>query len=104
MYEKRKTYRENCSSVYTLNTWTDKKKSEVKALLDAGYYVYLGCEAIGHSLSAMVKYQGIEWVKEEYGDQVEVVEVENEISCFNPKVHLKGVNVNYGTTEFEEYL
>lgn len=104
MYEKRKVYRENCTSVYTLNRWSDEKKQQVRDALENGYYVYLGCSAIGHTLSAMVEYQGLEWVQKEYGDAVEIIEVENEISCFNPKVHLVGKEADYGTTEFEEYI
>jgi len=104
MYEVRKVYRENCASVYTLNTWTDAKKAEIKEKLEAGYYVFLGSSAIGHTLSAMVERNGIKWVEEEYGDKAEVVYVKNEISCFNPKVHLKGVEADNGTTEFEEFI
>lgn len=104
MYEVRKVYRENCSSVYTLNTWTDEKKQEVRDLLEQGYYVFLGSSAIGHTLSDIVEYQGRRWVEEEYGDDIEIIEVKDEVSCFNPKVHLKGVEADNGTTEFEKYL
>lgn len=54
-------------SVYTLNTWTDDKKDEVRKYLEEGCFVYMGSTCIGHTLSEMVERDGIRWVVEEYG-------------------------------------
>ena len=61
-----------CKSVYTLNTWSDHKKEEVRALLKQGYWVHLGSSCIGHTMARFVEADGIKWVEEEYGDSVDV--------------------------------
>lgn len=59
-----------CRAVYTLNTWTDAKKAEVRKFLEDGYFVYMGSDCIGHTLAHMVEMAGIRWVVEEYGNSV----------------------------------
>ena len=60
--------------VYTLNTWTEDKKQEVRKYLEEGYFVHMGSDCIGHSLAEAVKYDGLRWVIEEYGTNVMIRE------------------------------
>ena len=62
----RKLNREDCRSVFTLNTWTEDKKQEVRDYLEEGYWVHLGSSCIGHTLAHMVERDGIKWVEEEF--------------------------------------
>lgn len=83
-----KVSKENYKSVYTLNTWTDEKKEEVRKLLEGGYYVTLASSATGHTLSEMVENDGIKWVVEEYGDKVEKVKIAG-VWLYDCFLHLK---------------
>lgn len=79
-----KVSKDKIKAVYTLNTWTNEKKEEVRNLLESGYYVTLASSATGHTLSEMVESDGIKWVVEEYGDKVEKVKIKSEwlYDCF----------------------
>lgn len=65
--------RENCVSIYTLNTWTDEHWKKAEEALEKGLAVHFGCTAIGHSLSERVEYEAEKWVRDNYGDRVEEV-------------------------------
>lgn len=74
--ESKKMHEENCKGVYTLNTWTDEKKAEARALLEQGYWVHFGSSCIGHTLAQMVESDGIRWARSEYGDALQVAQRE----------------------------
>lgn len=74
--EKRKMHDNDCATVYTLNTWTDEKKAEVRKLLEQGKWVRFGCTAIGHTRSAMTERDGLNWVMEEYVGIIRIAERE----------------------------
>jgi len=63
----------NGASVYTLNTWTEEKKQEVRDLLKAGKWVHLGSTALGHERARLTEYEGTNWLMEEYGEKVLVM-------------------------------
>lgn len=71
-------------SIFTLNHLDEDKIKEACALLEKGYYVELGASCIGHTLAAMVERQGIQKMREIYGDRLEVVRVNGWDHC-----HLK---------------
>lgn len=60
--------------VYTLNTWTEDKKDEVRKYLEEGYFVHMGSNCLGHSKAQAVAYDGLRWVVEEYGRNVMIRE------------------------------
>lgn len=61
-----------CKSVYTLNTWTEDRKTEARKLLEEGYWVHFGSTCIGHTLSRIVTNAGFAWAEEQYGDALEI--------------------------------
>lgn len=70
--ETRKMDETMCKAVYTLNTWTDDKKAEVRKYLENGDWVHLGASCTGHTLARMVESAGIKWVQDEYGDNIQI--------------------------------
>ena len=72
----RKIREEDIERVYTLNTWTDDKKEEVRKALETGKWVYLGSTAIGHTRAEMTERAGLKWLEEEYGNVIQMVQCE----------------------------
>ena len=62
---------------YTLNTWTDEIKAKIREALEAGMWVHLGSTAIGHTAANYTEWKGLEWLKEEYGDRLQISELES---------------------------
>lgn len=65
--------REDCVSIYTLNTWTEEHWKKAEEALKEGKCVHFGCTAVGHTLSQIVKSRAEKWIREKYGDKVEKV-------------------------------
>lgn len=61
-------------SFYALNEWTKEVIAEVCDLLESGHYVHLGSDALGHTRAVLTERDGIEKIKNIFGDRVEVVE------------------------------
>ena len=62
--------------VYTLNTWTDKEKTEARKYLEDGLWVGFGSTCIGHTLATMVENDGFEWASEGYSGILQIAQKE----------------------------
>jgi len=68
---------EECKSVYTLNTWHEDTLREAYELLESGYWVRFGSTCIGHTMAKIVENEGIDLVREKYGEE-NVIEAKRE--------------------------
>ena len=71
-YEQIHMDEDECRSVFTLNTWTEDKKNTVREYLKQGCWVHLGSSCLGHTLARMVEYDGLEWMKKEFGKRLTI--------------------------------
>lgn len=74
--ETRKINDQDIRRFYELNTWRDETKSKVRAALEKGVWVHLGSTASGHTRAAMTEMDGLNWLKSEYGDVLQIAERE----------------------------
>ena len=59
---------DQCKDLYTLNTWTDDLKDEARKILKEGFWVSFHSTCIGHTLAEIVRWDGMKWVREEFGE------------------------------------
>ena len=61
---------------YVLNTWDDETKQKIRDALETGVWVHLGSTAIGHTRAEITEWEGLNWLKNEFGDVLQVVQRE----------------------------